>query len=90
MRDMEALDPVVFEVDEVEAALRAVMAAKRVNLVINPEAVILATPGGDITPDLTAQLNTAVATVTITPPANWQPGQPTAAAPAPAAARPGR
>ena len=45
---------------KVEAALRAAMAAKRVNLVINPEAVILATPGGDITPDLTAQLNTAV------------------------------
>jgi Skp family chaperone for outer membrane proteins len=73
---------------KVEAALRAVMAAKRVNLVMNPEAVILATPGGDITPDLTAQLNTAVTTVSITPPANWQPGQPTAAAPG--AARPGR
>lgn len=61
--------------EKVEAALRAAMAAKRVNLVINPEAVILATPGGDITPDLTAQLNTTVKTVSITPPANWQPGQ---------------
>ena len=70
---------------KVEAALRAVMAAKRVNLVINPEAVILATPGGDITPDLTAQLNTTVATVSTAVPANWQPGQAAAGAPAPAA-----
>lgn len=61
--------------EKVETALRAAMAAKRVNLVINPEAVILATPGGDITPDLTAQLNATVKTVSTTPPANWQPGQ---------------
>ena len=61
--------------DKVEAALRAAMAAKRVNLIVNPEAVILATPAGDITPDLTAQLNTTVKTVSTTPPANWQPGQ---------------
>ncbi|TVV70912.1 OmpH family outer membrane protein [Sphingomonas solaris] len=61
--------------EKVEPALRAAMAAKRVNLVINPEAVILATPGGDITPDLTAQLNATVKTVSTTPPANWQPGQ---------------
>ena len=61
--------------EKVEAALRAAMAAKRVNLIVNPEAVVLATPGADITPDLTAQLNTVVKTVSTTPPANWQPGQ---------------
>ncbi len=61
--------------DKVEAALRAAMAAKRVNLIVNPEAVILATPAADITPDLTTQLNTTVKTVSTTPPANWQPGQ---------------
>lgn len=61
--------------EKVEPALRAAMTAKRVNLIVNPEAVILATPAGDITPDLTAQLNATVKTVSTTPPANWQPGQ---------------
>jgi len=73
---------------KLEQALRAAMTAKRVNVVINPEAAILALPAGDLTPDVTAQLNTLVTTVQTTPPANWQPGQAAAApaaAPAPAA-----
>lgn len=60
---------------QIEPALRAAMTAKRVNLVVSPEAAVLALPGGDITPDVVTQLNALVKTVSATPPANWQPGQ---------------
>lgn len=60
---------------KLEQALRAAMTAKRVNLVINPEAAVLSLPAGDLTPDVVTQLNTLVTTVQTTPPANWQPGQ---------------
>lgn len=75
--------------EKLEAALRAAMTAKRVGIVLNPQQAVLALPTNDITADVTAQLNTLVKTVNPTPPANWQPGQPTTAA-APAAATPGR
>jgi Skp family chaperone for outer membrane proteins len=76
-----------------DQALRAAMVAKRVSVVVNPQAVIAIQPGADITADVTAQLNTLVQTVSVTPPAGWQPGQQqNAAAPAagaaPAAAAP--
>lgn len=61
--------------DKVEAALKAAMTAKKVNLVINPEAVIAVQGGADLTPDVITQLNALVPSVSITPPANWQPGQ---------------
>ncbi len=60
---------------KLEAALRAAMNAKKVNIALSPEAVVMATPGGDLTADVVTQLNTLVPSVTITPPANWQPGQ---------------
>jgi Skp family chaperone for outer membrane proteins len=68
--------------DKVEAALRAAMNAKRVTVVVNPQAAILALPAADITADVTTQLNSLVTQVSVTPPANWQPGQPSATAPA--------
>jgi len=67
--------------EKVEAALRAAMTAKRITIVLKPDAAILTLPAGDLTADVTAQLNQTVKTVSITPPANWQPGQPTTAAP---------
>ena len=63
-----------------DQALRAAMVAKRVSVVVNPQAVIAIQPTADITADVTAQLNTLVRTVSVTPPAGWQPGQQQAAA----------
>lgn len=60
---------------KVEQALKAAMTAKKVGIVISPEAVIAVQGGSDLTPDVIAQLNALVPSVSITPPANWQPGQ---------------
>jgi Skp family chaperone for outer membrane proteins len=62
-------------VDKLDAAVKAAMAAKNVTVLIRPDAVLTATPTGDLTPDIVAQLNNAVKTVSTTPPAGWQPGQ---------------
>ena len=71
-----------------DAAVKAAMAAKRVNLVVQPQAVLLAQPAADLTTDITAELNKTVTSVQITPPAGWQPGQQQAAAGAAPAAAP--
>lgn len=71
-----------------DAAVKAAMAKKRVNLVVQPQAVLLAQPAADITADIVTELNSAVPSVTITPPAGWQPGQARAAGAVPAAATP--
>lgn len=68
--------------DKMEAALKAAMVAKKVNLVINPEAVLAVNPAANLTPDVVAQLNATVKSVSTTPPAGWEPGQPGGAAPA--------
>ncbi|KQX19974.1 MULTISPECIES: OmpH family outer membrane protein [unclassified Sphingomonas] len=60
---------------KVEQALKAAMTAKKVGLVIGPEAVVAVQGGSDLTADVIAQLNALVPSVSITPPANWQPGQ---------------
>ena len=57
--------------DAVQAAVRA----KNVSLVLRPNAAIFAQPAADITPAITAELDRTVPSVSITPPANWQPGQ---------------
>jgi len=69
---------------KIEAALKAAMTAKKVNLVLSPDAVVAVQGGADLTPDVVAQLNTLVPSVSITPPANWQPGQNRGDAAAPA------
>jgi Skp family chaperone for outer membrane proteins len=71
-----------------DAAVKAAMAAKRVNLVVQPQAVLLAQPAADLTTDITNELNKTVTSVQITPPAGWQPGQQQAAAGAAPAAAP--
>lgn len=74
-------------VDKLDDAVRAAMTAKNVNVLVRPDAVFTALPAGDLTPDIVAQLNNLVKTVSVTPPAGWQPGQQqqaTAAAPRPA------
>ena len=82
--------------DAVNAAVRA----KNVSLLLRPNAALFANPAADVTAAITAELDRTVPTVSITPPANWQPGQqqqqgaaapaaaaPAAATPAPAANR---
>lgn len=72
--------------DAVNAAVRA----KNVSLLLRPNAALFANPAADVTAAITAELDRTVPTVSITPPANWQPGQqqqqgaaaPAAAAPA--------
>jgi Skp family chaperone for outer membrane proteins len=70
--------------DAVNAAVRA----KSVSLLLRPNAALYANPSADITSAITAELDRVVPTVSITPPANWQPGQQQQGAAAPAAATP--
>ena len=74
--------------DAVQAAVRA----RNVSLLLRPEAALFAQPAADITSSITAELDKAVPSVGITPPANWQPGGQgqQGAAPAPAAQTQGR
>ena len=67
--------------DAVNAAVRA----KNVSLLLRPNAALFANPAADVTSAITAELDRAVPTVSITPPANWQPGQQQQGAAAPAA-----
>ena len=67
---------------KLDQATRAAMNAKRVNLLLRPEAVAFALPTSNITADITQQLNALVPTASTTPPASWQPGG-QGAAPAP-------
>lgn len=76
---------------KLEAALRAAMLKRKVTLVISPQATISYQPTADITNDIVTELNTLVPTVSITVPANWQPGgqgQAGQQAPAPATTTP--
>jgi hypothetical protein len=49
--------------------------AKNVSLLVSPQAVLFMQPTADITSAVTAELDKLVPTVSITPPAGWQPGQ---------------
>ena len=69
-------------------AVGNVVKAKNVTLLVNPQQVIFAQPAADITPAITTELNRLVPTVSITPPAGWQPGQQGQAAGAAAGAAP--
>jgi len=60
---------------KLDAAVTAAMAKKKVALLLQRGAVIKNTPGTDLTQDIVTELNALVPSVSITPPANWQPGQ---------------
>jgi Skp family chaperone for outer membrane proteins len=72
-------------VGKLDDALRAAMTRKNVNLVVRPDAALSYQPAADITADVTTELNRQVPSVSITPPANWQPGGQQAAQATPAA-----
>jgi Skp family chaperone for outer membrane proteins len=63
--------------DKLDQAVKAAMTAKGVKIIVSPQAVLAVAPEANMTNDIVAQLNTLVKTVSTTPPANWQPGQPT-------------
>ena len=87
-----------YAVEQLQARLGEVVQnavrAKNVSLLVSPQAVLFMQPTADITSAVTAELDKLVPTVSITPPANWQPGQAgqqgaaPANAPAPAATAP--
>lgn len=60
-----------------DPALRAVVNAKKINIVLSPNAIQYAPPATDITRDIIAEIDRTTPTVPITPPANWQPQQQT-------------
>lgn len=64
------------QVDEkLEQAVRNAMAARKVTLLLKPEATLLAGKSYDLTDDVTAQLNTLVPSAQLVPPAGWEPRQ---------------
>ncbi|RSU54304.1 OmpH family outer membrane protein [Sphingomonas sp. S-NIH.Pt15_0812] len=69
-------------------AVQAVVRARNVSMLVRPDAVLFAGPAADVTSAITTELDRLVPTVSVTPPANWQPGQQqgASAAAAPAAA----
>ncbi|MEH6702525.1 OmpH family outer membrane protein [Parasphingorhabdus sp.] len=73
---------------KLEAAVKATMKTKNVDLVLSPDAVVAREPHVDITDAIVLELNKLVPSVSITPPAGWEPGkanqpqQPPAAQPA--------
>ena len=71
---------------KLDQATRNAMNAKRVNILVRPEAIAFAMPTSNITGDITQQLDALVPSVSIAVPANWQPGaqQGAAARPGPA------
>ncbi|WP_298670112.1 OmpH family outer membrane protein [uncultured Sphingomonas sp.] len=72
---------------QLKAAIDAAATRKKASIVLAPNDVVHLDPAGDLTADVTTELNRLVPSVSIAPPANWQPGQQgQAAAPAPAPA----
>jgi len=63
--------------EKLSDAIKAAMTAKGVKIVLQPESTVAVAPDANLTPDIVNQLNTMLKTVSITPPATWQPGQPT-------------
>jgi len=56
-------------------ALQTVITAKKIQLLLNADAVIYGLPAADITPDVKNEIDRILPTVNIAPEANWQPSQ---------------
>jgi Skp family chaperone for outer membrane proteins len=57
------------------AAQQTVINAKKIQLLLNAEAMMYGQPTADITMDVKNEIDRTVPTVSIAPPANWQPSQ---------------
>lgn len=58
-----------------EAAQQAVITAKKINVILSPDAFVWAPEAVDVTPLITAELDKLVPTVGTTPPADWRPSR---------------
>lgn len=58
-----------------EAAQQAVIAAKKINVILTPEAFVWAPDAVDVTSLITAELDKSVPSVGTTPPADWRPSR---------------
>ena len=58
-----------------EAAQQAVITAKRINVILAPDAFVWAPESVDVTAAITAELDKAVPSVPVTPPAGWRPSR---------------
>ncbi len=83
-KEINALqDPIVraqlYSVEEIakryEAAQQAVITAKKISVILTPEAFVWAPDAVDVTTAITAELDKAVPSVAITPPADWRPSR---------------
>jgi Skp family chaperone for outer membrane proteins len=83
-KEINALqDPIIraqlYSVEEIakryEAAQQAVITAKKINVILTPEAFVWAPDAVDVTTAITAELDKAVPSVAITPPADWRPSR---------------
>lgn len=76
-------DPIVraqlYSVEQIavkyEAAQQAVITAKKINVILTPEAFVWAPDAVDVTAAITAELDKAVPSVPISPPADWRPSR---------------
>lgn len=83
-KEMNTLqDPVIlaqlYAVEQIalkyEAAQQAVITAKRINVILAPDAFVWAPESVDVTAAITAELDKSVPSVPITPPAGWRPSR---------------
>ena len=58
-----------------DAAQQAVITAKKINVILTPDSFVWAPEAIDVTSAITAELDKAVPSVTITPPAGWRPSR---------------
>jgi Skp family chaperone for outer membrane proteins len=58
-----------------EAAQQAVITAKKINVILAPDAFVWAPEAVDVTPAITAELDKAIPAAVITPPAGWRPSR---------------
>jgi Skp family chaperone for outer membrane proteins len=76
-------DPIVraqlYSVEQIaqryEAAQQAVITSKKIGVILTPEAFVWAPDAVDVTPAITAELDRAVPSVAIAPPADWRPSR---------------
>jgi len=59
------------------AALEAVTTSRKIGLVVSPESVVFSAPAADITTAVTAEIDRALPTTSITVPAGWRPSRQT-------------
>ncbi len=59
--------------DKYAAAQQQVITAKKISVILAPDAFLWAPPSVDVTADLTNALNALVPSVAVIPPVNWQP-----------------